>query len=482
MEREERLWVCEECGRAGRRSERMGMKKNDQVPLDVVDQGVGGEGIGKVGAYPVFIEGALPGERVEVRLLKVNKNYGFGKLLQVLEPSPHRQEAPCPYYDRCGGCHLMHEDYEGQLKFKRKRVQDALERIGGIRHVEVEETIGMAMPFRYRNKVQLPLGLRNGKVEAGFYARRSHRIVDIDACIVQHEDGDAVLSMVRGWMERHRLKPWQVDGEKVKEGLLRHLMVRKGFGTGELMVVLVSAKRDVPHLLDLLQELRTLEGFCSLVVNVNDQDTNLILGPENIVVYGEGHITDTIGSLTFKISPHSFFQVNPAQTEVMYEKALAFAGLTGEEVVFDAYCGTGTISLFLSRQAKKVYGMEVVPSAVEDARENARRNGIANVEFLLGKAEVLAAGLIAKGVRPDVVVVDPPRKGCDPALLESIRDVAPQRVVYVSCDPGTLARDLGILEGYGFRAQRVVPVDNFPHSYHVETVVLMCASSKAGKC
>lgn len=449
------------------------MKKNDEMNLRIVDQGHTGEGIGKEDGYPLFVDFALPEELVKVRVLKTNKNYGFGKMLEILEPSSERVEPPCPYYYRCGGCHIMHSSYRGQLAFKKKRVKDSLERIGKISHVEVDDTIGMENPFRYRNKVQIPLGRVDGKFVAGFYARRSHRIVDIESCIVQHLDGDLVLGALRDWAEEFGITTYHNDLSVDPKGILRHLMVRKGFRTGDLMVVLVVTNKDVPHLHVLLERLKEIEGFQSLLLNINKEETNLVLGQENILIYGKEAIEDYIGPFRFKISPHSFFQVNPVQTEVMYGKALEYAGLTGKETVFDCYCGAGTISLFLSQKAEKVYGIEIVPQAIADARDNAVLNHVENVEFLVGKSEEVILDLISRGIKAHVVVVDPPRKGCDLGLLEAIRDISPERIVYVSCDPGSLARDLGILESFGFHTEKVTPIDNFPSSYHVESVCLM---------
>ncbi|HSL87108.1 MAG TPA: 23S rRNA (uracil(1939)-C(5))-methyltransferase RlmD, partial [Bacteroidales bacterium] len=422
------------------------MKKNEEYNIRIVDQGHTGEGIGKVDHYPVFIDFALPEELIKMKVLKANKNYGFGKIMEIMEMSKERVEPPCPYYYRCGGCQIMHTSYKAQLEFKQKRVKDSLERIGRIKHAEVDETIGMENPFRYRNKVQIPLGRVNGKFIAGFYARRSHRIVDIESCIVQHMDGDYVLNILKDWAEEFKITTYLNDESIDRKGVLRHLMVRKGFRTGDLMVVLVVTTKNVPHLDALLERLKKLEGFQSLLLNINAEDTNLVLGRENILIFGKPVIEDYIGKFKFKISPHSFFQVNPVQTEVMYEKAMEYAGLTGEETVFDCYCGAGTISLFLSQKAKKVYGIEIVQQAIEDAKVNAMENHVENVEFLVGKSEEVIVDLIRKGIKADVVVVDPPRKGCDIKLLEAIREISPERVVYVSCDPGSLGRDLGILE------------------------------------
>lgn len=449
------------------------MNKNDEYSIEIVDQAFGGEGIGKVDGVPVFIEFALPGETVKTKILKVNKNYAFGKMMEIEKESDERADAPCPYYYRCGGCDLQHQTYAGQLRFKRKRVVDALERIGKIKSPNVMETIGMDIPFRYRNKAQIPFAEENGKLIAGFYAKRSHRIVDIETCLIQHEDGDRVLAITRQWMEEFKVAPYQKDGGINPKGVVRHVMMRKGFKTGDLMVVLVATKEKVPFIYILIERLKTIEGFKSFVVNVNDKDTNVILGEKNVLLFGQEYIEDDIAEFRFRISPHSFFQINPVQTEVMYAKALEYAALTGTETVFDAYCGAGTISMFLSKQAKKVYGVEIVPEAIEDAKINAEVNKVENVEFILGKSEEVIAKLIEEGIHADVVVVDPPRKGCDPELLVSIAKMGPERMVYVSCDAGTLARDLSIMTELGYRLVEATPVDNFPQTAHVETVVLL---------
>jgi 23S rRNA (uracil1939-C5)-methyltransferase len=445
------------------------MKKNDIIKAEIISQGYNGEGIARIEGIPVFIENALPGEQASIHILKVNKNLAFGKITSIDVPSRLRLEPPCPYYWKCGGCDLQHQTYESQLVFKRKRVKDAIERIGGVKDPIVRDTIGMVNPFRYRNKVQLPVGLENGKIVSGFYAKRSHRIIDMESCIIQHEDGDRVLKIVRNWMEDNGILPYQADGT----GLIRHIMVRKGFTTGDLMVVIVATKNELPHNEDLTRRLSRIDGFKSLILNINDRDTNVILGESNRVLYGTDHIEDYISEFRFRISPHSFFQVNPAQTQVMYEKALGYAGLIGNETVFDAYCGAGTISMFLSKKAKKVYGVEIVREAVTDARLNAEMNGVTNIEFIEGKSEDVIADLIGQGVHADVVVVDPPRKGCERSLLESIAKMGPQRLVYVSCDAGTLGRDIGIMAGLGYGRVEATPVDNFPQTAHVETVVLM---------
>ncbi len=454
------------------------INKNDIFDVEIVDQGHTGEGIGKKDGYPLFIDFALPGEIIETQVIKANKNYGFGKILEIKKASENRIDPPCIYYHRCGGCQIQHESYETQKNFKRKRVQDALERIGDISNFTVDETLGMENPFRYRNKVQIPMARVDGKLIAGFYSRGSHRIVNIEECIVQHEQGDLVLNIVRSWAEEFDVTTYQNGLEKVRNGLLRHLVIRKGFSTGDLMVVLVVTNKNVPHLDYLVERLKSIPGFKSLILNLNAEETNVVLGEKNTLVYGQEAIEDTIGDLTFKISPHSFFQVNPKQTEVIYEKVLEYANLKGDEIVFDAYCGAGTISLFLAKRAKKVYGMEIVPEAIADARENAEINQIDNAEFIQGKSEEVIVDLLNKGIKADVMVVDPPRKGCDAKLLHAISEMAPEKLIYVSCNPGSLARDVKILSTLGFKIEKAVPVDNFPQTSHVETVVLMSRVAK----
>ena len=326
-------------------------------------------------------------------------------------------------------------------------------------------------PYRYRNKVQLPIGMVNGKLSVGFYAPRSHDIIDIDECLIQDEDGDKVARITKEWALKFNIKPAFVDGKFNKSGLLRHVMIRKGFKTGGVMVVLVATKKNIPHIEEYINSiLENVKGIESIVLNVNSKDTNVILGEECITLWGSDVIKDYIGDFKFNISPLSFFQVNPVQTEVLYGKALEYANLTGEETVFDAYCGTGTITLFLSKNAKKVYGVEIIEPAIINAKENAKNNNVDNAEFFVGKSEEVIPELIESGIKADVIVVDPPRKGCDIKLLEAIGKVKPERVVYVSCDPSTLARDLKVLDELGYETKEVQPVDMFPHTSHIENV------------
>ncbi|MGL5868126.1 MAG: 23S rRNA (uracil(1939)-C(5))-methyltransferase RlmD [Clostridium chrysemydis] len=449
--------------------------KNEEYILDIISEGYEGEGVAKIDNYPIFVEGALKGEKVKIRIVKALKNYAYGRLIEVLEKSEGRVDAACKYYKRCGGCRLQHMDYKTQLDFKFERVKDCVRKIGGLDESIVKYPLGMEEnPYRYRNKVQLPIGLVNGKVNVGFYAPRSHDIIDIDKCLIQEEDADTVSKITKEWIEEFNIRPAFVDGKFDKKGLVRHIMIRKGFKTGGVMVVLVATKEDVPHLDDLVNRLKEeLSGLESVILNVNNKDTNVILSNNCKTIYGNDTIKDYIGEFKFNISPLSFFQVNPIQTEVLYGKTLEYADLTGDEVVFDAYCGTGTITLFLSQKAKKVYGVEIIEPAIINAKENAKINKIENAEFLVGKSEEVIPELIESGVKADVIVVDPPRKGCDAKLLEAIGKVKPKKVVYVSCDPSTLARDLKILETQGYKTKEIQPVDMFPQTSHIENVALL---------
>ena len=446
--------------------------KNEEYILDIVSQGYEGEGVAKIDSYPIFIEGALKGEKVKVKIVKVNKNFAYGKLLEVIEKSEGRVEPKCKYFKKCGGCKLQHMNYETQLDFKWERVKDCIKKIGGLSEDLVEYPIGMEEnPYKYRNKVQLPIGMDKSRPVLGFYAPRSHDIIDIEECLIQEEDANKISKITREWIEEFNIMPAFVDGKFNKKGLLRHVMIRKGFKTGEVMVVIVATRKDLKHIDELIKKLEFhVEGLKSVVLCVNAKDTNVILTPECYTLWGEDYIQDYIGDFRFNISPLSFFQVNPMQTEVLYNKVLEYAELTGKETVFDAYCGTGSITLFLSQKAKKVYGVEIVEPAIINARENAKMNNVSNTEFFVGKSEEVIPKLIKEGVKADVIVVDPPRKGCDIKLLKAIGETKPERVVYVSCDPSTLARDLKILDELGYKTEKVQPVDMFPQTAHIENV------------
>ncbi|MBV7271615.1 23S rRNA (uracil(1939)-C(5))-methyltransferase RlmD [Clostridiaceae bacterium UIB06] len=455
------------------------IEKNKEYVLNISSMGYEGEGVGKIEDFTIFVPNALLGEKVKAKIVKVNKNFAFGKLVDIIEQSSERVEPVCSIYKRCGGCQLQHYSYKEQLKFKRERVKACMERIGKLKVVGIDsnekdnavvvhDTIGMDNPYRYRNKVQLPVG-KNGKdVTIGFYAARSHEIIHMDTCNIQDEIADEVVKLIKAWSEKYAIEPYN---EEAHQGIIRHVMIRKAFKTGETMVVLVTKNLNIPHVDKLVRTItENIAGIKSIIQNINDKRTNVILGQQCKTLWGEDTISDYIGDFKFNISALSFFQVNPIQTETLYSKALEYADLTGNETVFDAYCGTGTISLFLSQRAKKVYGVEIIPEAIENAIENAKQNNVNNVEFIVGQSEKVIPKLIEKGVKADVVVVDPPRKGCESILLEAIAKMGPERVVYVSCDPGTLARDLKIMDELGYKTLEIQPVDMFPQTAHVECV------------
>jgi len=444
------------------------VEKNRDYTVDITGLTSEGSGVAKIEGFTVFVEGALPEEQAEIRIVKVLKSYAFGKLLRTLKPSPGRVEPSCGVVKRCGGCQLQHMSYEAQLQYKTHQVKDAIERIGGLKDVTIHDAIGMKDPWRYRNKAQFPVGM-DGDVMIGFYANRSHEIIDTPLCAIQDTVNDNVIQTVREFIKKYDIS---VYVESTGKGLIRHIMTRKGFRTGEVMVCIVINGDSIPKDKALVEMLKgSVDNLKSVVLNVNKKQTNVILGDRNIVIYGEEAIYDYIGEFKFRISPLSFFQVNPIQTEVLYNKALEYADLKGDEVVFDAYCGIGTISLFLSKKAKKVYGVEIVPQAIENAIENARLNGISNAEFIVGESETVIPEMYKKGIKADVIVVDPPRKGCDEKLLEVIAQMGQEKVVYVSCNPATLARDLKYLTERGYRVMEVQPVDMFPQTVHTESVV-----------
>ena len=451
------------------------IEKNKEYILDIISQGYEGEGIAKVNdTFPVFVEGALKGERVNARIVKVKKNFAYGKLGDIIEPSSERCEAKCNIHKRCGGCKLQHSTYNEQLNFKFERVKDCISKIGKLDEGIVKFPLGMKEPWRYRNKVQLPIGMVNGELKIGFFAPRSHEIIDMETCLIQDEVADKVVQLTREWIKKNNIKPYNVDGKYDESGILRHVMIRRGFKTDEVMVVLVTNGAKLPNKDEFIKLMvDNIPGTKSIVQNINSKPTNVILGQECITLWGEPTISDYIGDFKFNISPLSFFQVNPIQTEVLYGKALEYAELSGDETVFDAYCGTGTITLFLSQKAKKVYGVEIIPQAIENANINAKENNVDNVEFFVGESEIVIPDLINKGIKADVVVVDPPRKGCDVKLLNAITNINAERIVYVSCDPSTLARDLAILEENGYKTTTVQPVDMFPHTAHIENVALL---------
>lgn len=445
------------------------VKKNDYIDVEFVDLTHEGQGVAKLDGFPIFVPGGLPGESAQIKILNVKKNYGYGKLIEIKEKSPYRVEIPKEDMHKYGGCQLHHMSYEGQLQFKQNLVEQTLTRIGKLQDVNIHPIIGMEQPLHYRNKAQVPVGERSGRLITGFYKPRTHEIIDTDESVIHMEAINDAIKIVKEICSELGVAAYN---EEAHTGVLRHIMARFGRKTDELMIVLITRTEKLPHREEIVEKIvAALPNAKSIVHNVNPKRTNVILGEKTQVLWGQDVIYDYIGNVKFAISPRSFYQVNPVQTQVLYDKALAYAGLTGEEIVFDAYCGIGTISLFLAQQAKKVYGVEVVPDAINDAKKNADLNGITNVEFTVGEAEVVIPNWAEEGIHADVIVVDPPRKGCDAALLKTIIEMKPKRVVYVSCNPATLARDLGILEAGGYQTLEVQPVDMFPMTMHVECCV-----------
>ncbi len=482
------------------------MEKNQIVELQIEDMSDEGLGIGHTkDGMAVFVKDSVIGDRLRARIVKTKKAYAFGRVEQIITASPDREKPVCPVARSCGGCQVQEMSYPAQLRLKESKVRNNLQRIGGITSADFYPIIGMEDPYNYRNKSEYPVGRdRNGRLIAGFYAGRTHTVIDGRNCVIGIEENQKVLDAVLGWMEKYRIPEYS---EETGKGLVRNIMIRCGFATGQIMTVIVVNADQLPHEKELVQMLRRtlpkeplkpenlqaasldtpaadLEGnvprhMASIILNTNKARTNVILGRKNRTLWGSDFIEDSIGDVRYQISPLSFYQVNPVQTRRLYETALSLAGLTGQETVWDLYCGIGTISLFLAQKAKMVYGVEVVPDAIANAKENAKLNGIGNAEFMCGKAEeVLPREYQEHQVHADVIVVDPPRKGLDPAVIGTVASMAPDRVVYVSCNSATLARDLALFEEKGYHTEKVQPVDMFPHSVHVETVVLMSRVQK----
>lgn len=449
-------------------SQTLPVQKNEYIDVTFEDLTHDGAGVAKVDGYPIFVPNALPGEKANIKVIKVNKGYGFGRLMELNERSPYRVDIPAEESHKYGGCQLEHISYEGQLKFKENQVRQVLTRIGKLEDVIVHPIIGMENPWHYRNKAQVPVGEKDGRLIAGFFKPRSHEIVDTDESLIQIPEINEAVQTVKEICSKLGVSTYD---EKSHKGVLRHIMARYGQQTGELMVVIVTRTGEIPYKVQLVEEIiARLPKVKSIVHNVNSKRTNVILGDKTNVLWGNEVIYDYIGDVKFAISALSFYQVNPIQTKVLYDKALEYANLTGSESVIDAYCGIGTISLFLAQNARNVFGVEVVPEAIEDAKRNAQLNGITNAEFEAGAAEVVIPKWYKEGNKADVLVVDPPRKGCDEELLRTIIDMKPEKVVYVSCNPATLARDLRTLEDGGYKTVEVQPVDMFPHTTHVECV------------
>ncbi len=445
------------------------VNKNQTIELTFEDITHDGNGVGKINGYPIFVTNVLPGEKAKVKVIKVKKNFAVGRRLELIEASPDRVEPPCNVFYKCGGCQLQHMSYDMQLKMKQNQVKSALAKFAHITDTPVEPTLGMEDPWRYRNKVQIPVGEKDGKLITGFYRPRSHDIIDeMERCIVTSEVNDDLVDIVREIANELGIPAYN---EETHRGVLRHIMVRTGENTGQTMLVIITRTNKIPKQDEFIQRiLEKQPNITSIMHNVNPDRTNVILGKKIKCLWGEAYIYDTIGDVKFAISALSFYQINPKQTKVLYDKALEYANLTGGETVIDAYCGIGSISLFLAQKAKKVYGVEIVPQAIQDAKKNAKLNDMDNTEFIVGQAEEVMPAWKENGLKPDVIVVDPPRKGCDEALLHAMVEMNPKRIVYVSCNPSTFARDLVILTEGGYKLNKVQPVDMFPQTSHVEVV------------
>jgi len=454
------------------KNEKIQINKNDVFEIDIEDMSTSGDGIGHVNGYTLFIKDTVIEDKVRVKVIKAKKNYGYARLIDIIKPSPYRIKPLCDKARACGGCQLGHMDYNRQLEFKKDIVKNCLTRIGGLKDVNIEEIIGMDNPYHYRNKAQYPVASKNGDLQIGFYAARTHSIIDSNKCYIADDVNEEIILTIRQFMKDNNIS---VYDEKTNKGIVRHIMTRVGFKTRQIMVSLVINKDSLDKKIcdDLVNRLLKIENMTSISLNINKKNTNVILGDKVINLYGKGYITDYIGDIKYKISPLSFYQVNPVQTEKLYKRALEYANIKENETVWDMYCGIGTISLFVAKKAKRVYGVEIVPQAIEDAKENAKINGIENAKFYTGAAEDIVPEMYKKGIKADVVIVDPPRKGCDEKLLQTIVDMNIKRMVYVSCDPATLARDIKWLVEKEFEVEKVSAVDMFPHTTHVETVVLL---------
>lgn len=468
------------------------MQKNDIFKLTITDMGIDGEGIGKYHGMTFFVKDAVIGDTILAKAIKLKKNYGYARVEEVITPSTFRVAPSCPLCRQCGGCQIQPLSYEKQLEFKEQKVRNDLIRLGGFSAEEIdsimEPVVGMETPFRYRNKAQFPVGCdKEQNIVTGFYAARSHNIIPVEDCLLGVQENSSILSEIKAYMTEYHVTPYN---ESTGKGLIRHILIRYGFTTKEIMVCLIINGKSLPSSEQLIARLEKISGMTSISINTNQENTNVILGNTTKCIWGQPYITDYIHlrdcendfqvtdtAIAYRISPQSFYQVNPVQTEKLYSTALSYAGLTGEEYVWDLYCGIGTISLFLSQKAKKVYGVEIVPRAIEDAKLNAQLNHIKNAEFFVGKAEEVLPSFYENNsgemLHPDVIVVDPPRKGCDRLCLDTMLKMEPKRIVYVSCDPATLARDLRILADGGYKLQKVQAFDQFCHTTHVETVALL---------
>ena len=448
------------------------MKKNEEYTVEIIDNGYEGEGIAKIDNFTVFVPGAIKGETVKILIVKVNTSYAFGKIQEILKASASRSmNIDCSTYKRCGGCNLRHIKYDETLKMKKEIVQNLVEKNLKTK-IEVNNTIGMENPYHYRNKAQYPIGLnKNGDPIIGVFANRTHDVIEINECMIQNEESEKIAKYICEFAKKNKIS---VYDEKPGNGLLRHIVIKVGIKTNEIMCILVINERSINFEKQLVKELTDkFPNIKTIVKNVNTQNTNVILGKENITIYGEGYIYDKLGDYTFKISPLSFYQINPVQTEKLYTIALEKAELTGKETLLDLYCGIGTIGIFMAKKAKQVYGIEIVEDAIHDAQENCKLNGITNAKYYAGDTEKLLEKLVEnEKITPDVIVVDPPRKGLDKTTVENIQKIKPKKVLYISCNPATLVRDLSYLEEL-YKIKEIQPVDMFPFTSNVECVAVM---------
>ena len=449
-----------------------GIKKNSEYIVDIIDNGYNGEGIAKIDDFTIFIPNVIKGEKVKILIVKVLKSYAYGKCLEIIEKSKYRVEEDCGTYKRCGGCDLRHIDYEKTLDMKQEMVENLLKKTFGENHIKVNKTIGMGNPYNYRNKAQYPIGVnKSGEPVIGVYAKRSHEIIPMKECLIQNRESEQIAFVLYKFLKDNNIKPYD---EKTREGLFRHIVIKVGIRTHEIMCILVINGKEIPEEKKLIKLLTTtFPNIKTIVKNINTKNTNIILGKENINIYSDGSIIDILGDYTFKISPESFYQVNPVQAEVLYNTAIEMANLDKDDILFDLYCGIGTIGIFASSYVKKVYGIEIVEQAIRDAKQNAEINNIKNIEFFAGDVEDTLEELMKKkGVYPDVVVVDPPRKGLDNNTISNILAIEPKKIVYISCNPATFVRDLKLFSEK-FEINEVQPVDMFPFTSHVECCALL---------
>ena len=449
------------------------VNKNDEFKLNITGYTSEGGGVGKYDGQAIFVENVAVGDEILCHIIKAKKSYAIGKALKILKPSKNRIDPECEAFRMCGGCSYAHITYDEELNLKAQKVKDAFERIGGI-SPDFKEIVPSPATTRYRNKAQYPVKRENGILNIGFYAKKSHRVIDGGDCLLQPQEFTTITEIFRKWINENSIT---VYNEEIGKGLVRHIYLRKAFATGEIMVCVVINGAILPYQDSLIELLQAVNGFKTLVVNINRDNTNVVLGSQCVAVFGDGYITDILCGVKIKLSPLSFYQVNHDGAQLLYEKAAQYASLTGEEDVLDLYCGTGTIGLSMANKVKSLIGVEIIPEAIEDAKINAQINNITNARFICGDASLAAEKLQEEGIKPQVIILDPPRKGCAEDLLKTVSEISPERIVYVSCDPATLARDAQRLENLGYKAIEVTPVDMFPRTAHVESVCLFKQSN-----